>query len=83
MMDFWEYVLLPFIMTLLASSVFFVLICILGNEWHRYSCKQYAAITTKETKYSNFDACYVKTENGFQRWDEYTARATANNLKDK
>lgn len=55
-----------------------IIVTIVGlNEYTRYQCKNYSQITQKETKYANFDACYVKTEQGFQHWDEYKIRAAA------
>ena len=41
------------------------------------SCNNYSMITGKEVTRMFLDDCYVKTEQGFQRWDEYKARSTA------
>jgi len=58
-----------------------ILLC--GNYHTAYQCKSYQEITQKETKYANFDSCYIKTTAGWQRWDEYKARAIASEgLKD-
>jgi hypothetical protein len=50
---------------------------ILENSFQEYQCNQYEEITGKETKYSPFDKCYISTENGWQRWDEYKVRVIA------
>lgn len=44
----------------------------------RNSCSNYQENTGKPTKWEFADACYIKTESGWQRWDEYKARATTN-----
>lgn len=43
----------------------------------RYQCGNYEKTTGKQTKYIFADACYIKTDDGWQRWDEYKARAIA------
>lgn len=43
----------------------------------RYQCGFYGEMTGKETKWHALDACYIKTDAGWQRWDEYKARAIA------
>lgn len=48
--------------------------------WHwyaTYQCANYERITGKETKFAAYDICYIKTADGWQRWDEYTRRAVA------
>lgn len=58
----------------------FIVIALAGvgsNEYSRYQCSNYERIAGKETRYANFDTCYVKTAQGFQRWDEYKLRAAA------
>lgn len=45
--------------------------------WVGYQCKSFGEVTEKETRYMNFDSCYVKTPSGWQRWDEYKVRAMA------
>lgn len=62
---------------LLVAVAIFVFGFIPANIYGRYACENYARITGKETRYANFDECYVKTAQGFQRWDEYKARALA------
>ena len=47
------------------------------NEYGRYLCSNYERIAAKETSYANFDTCYIKTAQGYQRWDEYKIRAAA------
>ena len=47
------------------------------------SCNNYKEMTGKNTEYKYFDSCYVETENGWQKWDEYLAKQTANGLIDK
>ncbi len=42
-----------------------------------YTCGNYEEMSGRKTKYLWLDECYVKTDSGYQRWDEYTARATA------
>ena len=48
------------------------------NEYGAYQCKNYAKITGKETHWMTFDVCYIKTKQGFQRYDEYKMRAVTN-----
>lgn len=40
----------------------------------RYECYSYQKVTGIETKWRFLNACYVKTPNGWQRWDEYKLR---------
>jgi hypothetical protein len=47
------------------------------DAYGRYQCKSYAQLTGKETKWNTLDCCYIKTAEGWQRWDEYTKRAIA------
>ena len=66
--------ILGFVFILMA----FVAVSAIGtNAYMKYQCKNYARITGKETRYAEFDICYVETDRGFQRWDEYKARAVA------
>lgn len=48
-----------------------------GNEYIRYQCSNYEIVTGKETRYVNYDACYIKSAQGFERWDEYKGRSIA------
>ena len=47
------------------------------NSHERYTCDNYKEITGKNTKHASFDSCYVETDEGYQRWDEYMLRSTA------
>lgn len=58
-------------------AICFFAIAILSNAYTEYQCNNYQQVAGKETKYAAFDACYVKTDGGWQRWDEYKARAIA------
>jgi hypothetical protein len=46
----------------------------ISNSYSRYQCSQYEKLTGIPTTYSNWDICYVETESGLQRWDEYKMR---------
>ena len=50
----------------------------IANGYGAYQCNNYAKITGKETRWAMFDACYIKTKQGFQRYDEYKMRAITN-----
>jgi hypothetical protein len=50
-----------------------------SNTYTKYRCNQYERITGAPTKYSNFDTCYVKVDNTWQRWDEYLLLNTGKN----
>jgi hypothetical protein len=58
-------------------GVFFGGIMIIGHFYGKYQCANYQDITGKETRFAAFDICYIKTADGWQRWDEYTKRAAA------
>lgn len=60
----------------------FLAVMIPVNFINKYQCDNYQDITSITTRWVAFDACYIKTDKGWQRWDEYKARVTANNLKD-
>lgn len=49
-----------------------------GEIYDRYQCGNYGEMTGKKTKWVALDACYIQTASGWQRWDEYKARATTN-----
>jgi len=57
--------------------IIFGAIGLLANAFTKYQCEEYSAITGKNTRYVQFDSCYIKTPDGYQRWSEYKARATA------
>ena len=67
----------PFLLMLSGLISLLFVLGIGGNEFERYQCNQYSKITGKQTVYSNFDVCYVMTESGLQRWDEYKIRYIA------
>lgn len=52
-------------------------IAIFGHFYGTYQCSNYNHITGKETRYAAFDTCYIKTADGWQRWDEYVRRGAA------
>ena len=47
------------------------------NFLGKYTCDNYHKVTGKETKWVFMDECYIKTNAGWQRWDEYKNRAIA------
>ena len=48
-----------------------------ANYWASYKCGNYEKVTGKATKWIFMDDCYVQTDAGWQRWDEYKDRAIA------
>ncbi len=58
-------------------GLLFAVIMVLGHLYASYQCSNYAQITGKETRFAAFDICYIKTADGWQRWDEYVKRAAA------
>ncbi len=42
-----------------------------------YQCGHYETMSGKQTSFEWFDGCYVKTDSGWQRWQEYKFRAAA------
>lgn len=58
-----------------AMAVAGMLIC---DAISRYSCNNYENVSGVETRYITFDTCYINTERGWQRWDEYKVRAFTN-----
>lgn len=63
--------------TALGMAVIVTLAVGVGNAEMWYKCRSYQQATGKQTKYKLLDACYVKTNEGWQRWDEYKIRAAA------
>lgn len=59
-----------------ACGVVFAALFGLGYAIVSYECSAYEATSGKQTKVAAL-SCYIKTEDGWQRWDEYKARATA------
>ena len=55
--------------TVLSSIIFFV-----GEVHGSYQCNNYSDMTGKNVKYIIFDICYIETEDGWQRYDEYKSR---------
>ena len=55
----------------------FSLFIISAEMYGRYVCSNYEDMTAKQTNWVAFDSCYVLTDAGFQRWDEYKSRVTA------
>jgi len=53
-------------------------IMLTSNAVASYQCDNYQKMTGKLTEYVFFDSCYIKTGDGWQRWDEYKARAFTN-----
>lgn len=49
----------------------------LANKYVEYQCREYRRVTGTETKYVNFDSCYVLVDGKFQRWEEYLQKETA------
>ena len=52
-------------------------VVLIANLYGQHQCNAYSTVTGKQTRYVQFDECYVKTAQGYQRWDEYKARAVA------
>lgn len=47
------------------------LLCFGINKYERWLCGNYAQVTGFETKYINWDSCYIKgSDNVFIRYDE-------------
>ena len=69
----------------LAFTVFVVLMIggIVGvvavgeHHYGKYQCENFQKITGKQTQYAAFDMCYIKTESGWERYDEYMLRGTS------
>lgn len=74
MKDFIVIVVLP--LGSFVGSLLFV-----ANLFMAYQCENYQTITGKETKYAQLDSCYVKTPQGWQRYDEYKMRIIASEGK--
>jgi len=43
----------------------------------RYTCSNYQKVTGTETRWVLLDECYIKTPQGWQRYDEFKALAIA------
>lgn len=73
MSDLWKDLI---VMAGIGASVLLVA-GLLAESYGRHQCSNYAIINGAETRWATLDACYVQTAQGWQRWDEYKARATA------
>lgn len=73
MRDFIEF----FATLFLVIGLMFGGLIFVSNYWESYRCGNYEKITGKATKWVFVDACYIQTDAGWQRWDEYTDRAIA------
>ena len=62
------------IFSIFVIGVFVILL--IGHLYSDYVCSNYEVITGIETKHVVMDTCYLNTENGWQRYDEYIARVT-------
>ena len=68
---------LSVILTIMIIGACFIMI----NEFERWQCNSYQNATHRETKYYDFDTCYIKANNG--QWytkEEYTAMILIDNL---
>lgn len=68
----------------LIVSIAFIFFAILGGSVAaiteavaNHQCTTYERFAGIGTRRAIFDVCYVNTEDGWQRWDEYKARSTA------
>lgn len=73
MRGFFEMVVAPVACVALGLAVLLAAV----DLFARYQCSSFHAITGKATKYATLDSCYISTAEGWQRWDEYKARAVA------
>ena len=69
--------LIPLLCILLFVAAIIGGIFVMAHVYGSYASANYAEITGKETRFAAFDSCYVKTADGWQRWDEYRVRAAA------
>lgn len=77
MRDFIDDGAIPFAATFGVLALCFGALVFVSDQYAQYQCENYTRATGKETRYLRFDSCYIKTDSGWQRWDEYKARATA------
>ena len=54
-----------------------IAISLVLNCLESHQCSNYERMTGKQTKWLTLDACYVQTDAGWQRWDEYKIRNIA------
>lgn len=79
MRDFIEFIefFAPFFLIILSISLVVGGLMLGANYWESYKCGNYEEVTGKATKWIFMDECYVQTDAGWQRWDEYKDRAIA------
>ena len=77
MRDFFEYVVALVLILVACAALGFAVLLAAVDPFARYQCSNFQAITGKATKYATLDSCYILTAEGWQRWDEYKARAVA------
>ena len=70
-------IIMFFIAVTTGLTLLFGGLAVMVNVYIEHQCNNYQQIAGRETKYASFDACYIKTDSGWQRWDEYKARAIA------
>lgn len=76
MRDFIEFI--KFLgLLLFGIGIFLVVGVSAANYYVSYQCKSYQTVTGKKTKWVYMDNCYIQTNDGWQRWDEYKDRAIA------
>lgn len=77
MRDFFEDVGVPILIFVACVALGLAVLLTVCDLFARYKCRNFQAITGKATKYATLDSCYISTAEGWQRWDEYKARAVA------
>jgi hypothetical protein len=75
--DFIDCVAIPMAAILGVGVLCFGALFLVSDQYVQYQCGNYTRATGKETRYMRFDSCYINTESGWQRWDEYKMRAAA------
>lgn len=76
--EFFEEIVVPVLLIFAFLFVFVALpVAWAANKHGEYQCENYAEISGNESRYAAFDTCYVKTNDGWQRWDEYLSRSVA------
>lgn len=72
-----RYLIELFVTFFLIGGLLFGGLMLGANYWGSYQCENYEKVTGKATKWVFMDECYVQTNVGWQRWDEYKDRAIA------
>jgi len=67
-----------FLKTAISGIIIILSIFVIADRICAYQCSNYEKITNKETKWMFLDSCYINTDNGWQRWEEYKMRAVTN-----